>query len=193
MFGGCKPPHLYLTSSLDVYEVFEHPHMLWMGNWVHPYCVTPVHALAKFKKTGGIRMSFKTIMVFCLVALYHPICFLLDLYEMFEHLYMLWMCMFIWVHPYCVTPVQVGTIFWKIGGKGEEKYYHGVMFRGCKPPHLFRTSYLMYIKCMSFFICCGWAYGCTLTLLHLCRWGPNFGKLRVRANPNNILSHVWRL
>ncbi len=30
-------PTLYLTSILDVYEVFEHLHMPWMGIWVHPY------------------------------------------------------------------------------------------------------------------------------------------------------------
>ncbi len=42
----------------------------------------------------------------------------LNLYvsEVCEHLHMLWMV--IWVHPYIVTPLQVGAKFWKIGGKG---------------------------------------------------------------------------
>jgi hypothetical protein len=31
--------------------------------------------------------------------------------------------------------------------------------------------YHVYTKCFSTLICCGWAYGCTLTLFHLCRWG----------------------
>ncbi len=37
--------------------------------------------------------------------------------------------------------------------------------------------YHMYTKCFSTLICCGWTYGCTLTLLYLCRWGWIFGKL----------------
>jgi hypothetical protein len=44
------------------------------------------------------------------------------------------------------------------------------------------------MKCLSHFICCGWAYGCTLTQLHLCRWGKNFGKFGLlRVSPNNIM------
>ncbi len=31
--------------------------------------------------------------------------------------------------------------------------------------------YHMYKKCFSTLICCGWTYGCTLTLLYQCRWG----------------------
>jgi hypothetical protein len=40
-------PTLYLRSILNVYEVFEPLHMLWMGIWVHPY-ITPVQVGAKF-------------------------------------------------------------------------------------------------------------------------------------------------
>jgi hypothetical protein len=42
-------PTLYLRSILNVYEVFESLHMLWMGIWVHPYTVTPVQVGAKFQ------------------------------------------------------------------------------------------------------------------------------------------------
>ena len=34
---------------------------------------------------------------------------ILDVLKVFEHLHMLWMG--IWVHPYTLTPVQVGAIF----------------------------------------------------------------------------------
>ncbi len=37
--------------------------------------------------------------------------------------------------------------------------------------------YHMYTKCFITLICCGWAYVCALTLLHLCRLGVYFGKL----------------
>ncbi len=47
----------------------------------------------------------------------------------------------------------------------------------------------MFMKCLSHFICCGWwAYGCTLTQLHLCRWGQNFENFGLlRVSPNNIM------
>jgi hypothetical protein len=44
---------LLLTSILHVLKVFKHLHMLWMGMWVHPYTLTPVHVGAKFWKYGG--------------------------------------------------------------------------------------------------------------------------------------------
>ncbi len=47
---------LHSTSILDVYTVFEHLHMLWMGKWVHPYTVIPVQVGAKFWKIG-VRWS----------------------------------------------------------------------------------------------------------------------------------------
>ena len=40
-------PNLLLKSILDVYEVFDHLYMLWMGTWVHPYTVTTLQAGAK--------------------------------------------------------------------------------------------------------------------------------------------------
>ena len=42
---------------------------------------------------------------------------ILNVYEVFEPLYMLWMG--IWLYPYTLTPVQVGQDIAKIGGKGE--------------------------------------------------------------------------
>ncbi len=40
------------TSILDVYKVFKHLHMLWMGICVHPYTVIPVQVVGKFWKIG---------------------------------------------------------------------------------------------------------------------------------------------
>jgi hypothetical protein len=37
----------------------------------------------------------------------------------------------------------------------------------------------IYTQCFSTLICCGWAYGCTLTLLCLCRSGGEFWKIGV--------------
>ncbi len=57
-------------------------------------------------------------MVSYLEAVNHPTLLLtsiLHVLKVIEQLHMLWM-MGIWVHPYTITPVQVGAKFWKIGG-----------------------------------------------------------------------------
>ncbi len=52
--------------------------------------------------------------------------------------------------------------------------------------------YWMYIKCLSTFICCGWAYGFIVTLLYLSRVGAKFWKIWVRCIPNDVVvSHGW--
>ena len=51
----------------------------------------------------------------------------------------------------------------------------------------------MYIQCFSTLICCGWAYGCTLTLLHLCRWRWILGKLGAWLSPSNVVRTWLRL
>ena len=40
MVEAARGPKLHPTSILEVYEVFEHFHILWMGIWVHPHTVT---------------------------------------------------------------------------------------------------------------------------------------------------------
>ncbi len=87
--------------------------MLWMGMWGHLYTLTPVQVGAKFWKYG-CRGEPKppSFMVPCLEPVNHPILYLrsiLNVYEVFEPLHVLWMG--IWVHPYTVTPVQVGAQF----------------------------------------------------------------------------------
>ena len=42
-------PTLYYRSILNAHEVFEPLHMLWMGIWVYPYTVTPVHVGGKYQ------------------------------------------------------------------------------------------------------------------------------------------------
>ncbi len=49
-------PTLLLTSIFYVLKVFEHLHMLWMGMWVHPYTLTPVHVGPNFGNMG-VRVS----------------------------------------------------------------------------------------------------------------------------------------
>ena len=60
--------------------------------------------------------------------------------------------------------------------------------------------YWMYTMCFSTLICCGWAYGCTLTLLYLCRWGrmlKNWGevenKIIINRHAKGFLSPLFLL
>ena len=50
-------------------------------------------------------------------------------------------------------------------------------------PHL----YHMYTQCFSTLICCGWAYGSALTLLHLCRSGVDFRKIGLSPSPSDVV------
>jgi hypothetical protein len=51
----------------------------------------------------------------------------------------------------------------------------------------------MYTKCFSTLICCVWAYGCTLTLLHLCRSGVDFRKIELSPSPSDVVMSWLRL
>ena len=103
-----NPPTSYLTFILDAYKVFESPHMLWMGIWVHPYNLTLLHR-CRWGPNFGIlwgRQSPNNIMVSCLEALNHSTLYLtsaLDVYKMFGHRHVLWAVL--WVQPYKVTSV----------------------------------------------------------------------------------------
>ncbi len=53
MFEAINHCSLHPTYQLDVYKVFEHLNMLWMGIWVHPYTVKiPVQVGGKCLKIG---------------------------------------------------------------------------------------------------------------------------------------------
>ena len=62
MIDVTNPHRMHPTSILDVYQVFEKLHMLWMGIWVHPYSITPVQASITIW-TIGVRQSPNDIVV----------------------------------------------------------------------------------------------------------------------------------
>ena len=51
----------------------------------------------------------------------------------------------------------------------------------------------MYTKCFSTLICCGWAYGSTLTLLRMRRSGVDFWKIGVGLSPSDVVMSWLRL
>ncbi len=52
MVEAANPHWLHPTSILDVYKVFEHLEMLWMGIWVHTYAVLHVKVGMNFRENG---------------------------------------------------------------------------------------------------------------------------------------------
>jgi hypothetical protein len=52
MVEAANPHWLHPTSILDVYKVFEHLEMLWMGIWVRTYAVLHVQVGVNFRKNG---------------------------------------------------------------------------------------------------------------------------------------------
>ena len=110
----------------------------------------------------------------------------------------------IWVHPYTVTSVWVGVDFRKIGAWLCFKpvwccsvmvlrmltpidctplpYWmytkcFSMVLRLLTPIDCIPQPYWMYTKCFSSLRCCGWAYGYTLMLYYMCRWGWILGKM----------------
>ncbi len=102
---------------------------------------------------------------------------------------MLWID--IWVHPYTVILVKVGLTFWKVGvwvrANGIVVTWLSLQIASNCISH----PYHMYTKCFSTLICCGWTFGCTLTLLYRCRQGWIFGKLGCGWEQMVLWCHGW--
>ena len=78
---------------------------------------------------------------------------------------------------------QVGQDFGKIRVRLSPSDVVRSCFRLQNRLECIQHPYYMYTKCFITLICCGWAYGSALTLLHLCRSGVEFRKIGGRAEP----------
>ena len=99
----------------------------------------------------------------------------------------------IWVHPYTVTPLQVGVSFRKNGVGLSPSDVATSWLRLQTPVDCIPHPYHIYTKCFSTLICCGWAYGSTLTLLRMCRSGVDFWKIGVWLSPSDVVMSWLRL
>ncbi len=105
---------------------------------------------------------------------------------------MLWMG--IWVHPcYPVIPVHVGAKRLKFGVRQSWSNVLVSWLMLQTTTDCITHLYWMETKCLSTFICCGWAYAeCTLALLYLCRWRQTkFGNLGSGRAETTIWCHGW--
>jgi hypothetical protein len=78
--------------------------------------------------------------------------------------------------PHMFQPSRVSSPMHPL--KGEANFWLVVVF-----PH----RLAMYTKCFSTSICYGWAYGCALTLLCLCRSGVDFRKIGLSPSPSDVV------
>ena len=102
----------------------------------------------------------------------------------------------IWGHPlpYTVSLVQVRVDFKENWGGAEPKQCCNVMVEATNLHRLYPKSMsYVYTQCFSTLICCGWAYGCTLTLLRLCRSGVEFGNIELSPSPRDVVMSWLRL
>ena len=79
-----------------------------------------------------------------------------------------------------------GWIFAKLGTWLSQSDFVRSWLRLQSPVDCISHPYHVYTKCFSTLVCCGWAHVCTLTLLHLCRWGCILGKLGAWLSPSSI-------
>jgi hypothetical protein len=123
----CKPYHyaiveavepfkLHITSMSYLYEVLEHLQLLGMGIWMHIHSVTTTDVsidLGELAESLG-DVSVQTIPIRngqgCRTFQMH-ITSMSYLYEIFEHLQLLCIDIYIWMHIHSVTTTDVPQIW----------------------------------------------------------------------------------
>ena len=165
MVEAANPRWLHPTSILDVYEVFEHIHMLWLGLWVQSYCINCAGGGGWIFWTNGVRLSQMTL--WC-----HGWGCKRSQTASHIHIGGIWS---VWAPSWSVdghmgAPLHCNTC---AGGGGDflEKWSSKIEPNDIVEPWLrlgtttdcIPHPYWMYMKCFSTLICCWWAYGCNLT------------------------------
>ncbi len=86
------------------------------------------------------------------------------IYERFEHLLRLWMG--IWLHNHIVTTTDTSPELWELAGILPDASVQTLPLCFGWSYRIFKTTshvHIIYIRCLSLFSGCGWAYGFTLT------------------------------
>ncbi len=118
-FDCCKAHQTPQTAShihIICMQLFQHLDRLWIGIQVHPQANIPQEEVILLAKMG----FWWVYLLLCLLAgLPNPLRLHLTsisyVFRVFKNLDMLWMG--IWVHPYTVTPEQIGG--WMLGIWGQ--------------------------------------------------------------------------
>jgi len=168
--------------------------MLWMGIWVHPYTVTPVQFRGGFSENWG-RAEPKHVAMSWWLRLQTPMDCIPHPYCMYTKCFSTLICCG-WAYGYTLTLLRrcrSGVDLWKIGAglSPSDVVMSWLMLQ--TPVDCIPHPYHVYKQCFSTLICCEWAYGSTLTLLHLCWSGVNFRKIGVGLSPSVVVMSWLRL
>jgi hypothetical protein len=142
------------TSILDIYDVFEHIDMLFMGIWYQPYTVIPtllgsdVGALGHLWSQNDVIMSWLKLTAYQTAPPIH-----------LRHLQNVWACWYA-VHVHTVSGLHSYTHptwlrFWGSGSLVESKWCHYVMVETeSHASYCFPHPYYTFKKCLGMLICC---------------------------------------
>ncbi len=181
---------LYPASISYEYKLFQKLNMLWMDVWVHPYTVTPVQVGVNFWEVGvwvganGIVVSWLRLQT-ASDCIPHP-----------HHMYTKCLAPWYAVDGHMGAPLHCytsagGGEFLESWGVGESEWYCGVMVEATNSFSRHPASIPYVYKVFSTLICCGWTYGCTLTLFYQCRCRWNFEKLGCGGEQMVLWCHGW--
>ncbi len=157
---------------------------MWTGIWVHPYTVTPVQVRGGFFGKIGVGLS-PSDLVMSWLRLQTPVDCIPHPYHIHTKCFSTLIC-YEWAHGSTLTLLcqcRSGVAFRKIGVGLSPSDVVMSWLRLQTPVDCIPYLYYMYTKYFSTLICCGWAYGCTITLLSLCRSGVGFRNWG-RSEPN---------
>jgi hypothetical protein len=118
---------------------------------------------------------------------------ILDVYKVFYHLEMLWMDIWVWVHPYAVLHVQVGVSFRKnwVWPSLCDVVVLVSWLRLKTPIDCIPHPYWMYTKSFSTFRCCGWTYGCINSCITCAGGEGGLGKMGYGQACMMLGCHGW--
>jgi hypothetical protein len=107
MVEAVEPFKMHHTSMSYLYEVFEHLQLLWMGIWLHIQNITTADVSPDLGELAEMQecKPYHYAMVEAVEPFKLHITSMSYLYEVFEHLQLLWMG--IWMHTHTVTTTDV--------------------------------------------------------------------------------------
>jgi hypothetical protein len=153
--------------------------MLWMGIWVHPYAILHVQVGVNLRE-NGVWPSLYDVAVSWL-RLQTP-------KDCIPHPY--------WMYKKCLSTLR--CCGWALGVNLRENGVWPSLYdivwswlRLQTPIYCIPHPYWMYTKHFSTLRCYGWAYGYTLMLYYMCRWGWIWGKMGYGRACMMLRCHGW--
>jgi len=193
MVEAPNPLRVHPTFISYYYKVFQHLDMPWMGIWVYHYMLCLCRSGVDFRKIG-VRQSLSDVVMSwlrlqtCLECIPHPC-------HMYTKCFSTLICCG-WAYGSTLTLLRLcrsEVDFRKNELSPSPSDVVMSWFRLQTRLECIPHPCHMYSKCFGTLVCCGWTYGCTLTLLCLCRSGVDFRKIGVGQSLSDVVISLFRL